>query len=649
MSRASSKKQRTSPSPPSAGGNVETWEPSQGSAVRKQLRILVVEDNEDDCLLMIRELRRSGYDCVYERVETRDAMESALAMSLWDIVISDYVLPKFSGPAALSLLKAKAMDLPFIIVSGNIGEDVAVGAMKAGAHDYIIKGNLARLAPAVDRELRETEVRRKRRFAEAALHESQASLAKAQAIAHIGSWSLDLQSRKLTWSDELFRIFGIQRQDLLDAVPLIKRIVHPADLQKITSAYHLLLKTSKAQHLEYRIILPDGTERVVWGEADTVTDAAGKAVSIIGTVQDVTERKHAEDQLIRLATAVESAADALVVTDPAKGIIQYVNPAFQRITGYSREEVIGRDLHFLDSGRHDQTFYQDLRRTLKREGFWAGRLLQKKKDGTQYEEECSYSAVKNASGEIINYISIKRDVTEKIRLETIAQAVETMNNIGYIFSSVSHEIGNPVNSMRMTLNSMKKNGIINAEQMLDCVDRLTTQLSRMEYLLAGLKSFNMYESLQIRSVEVRPFLDSFLTIVKKDFESKGIVIEDRVERAVRFVQADPRALQQVLLNIFTNAADALEGRNNPKIGITVSRGTGIVKLRIKDNGSGIDEARLKNLFKPFNTTKRQGTGLGLVIVKKMLAKMNGTIEIASRVQAGACVEICIPEPQTENA
>lgn len=643
----SSKKVYTafSVSPP---GNAEALEASQCPAARKQLRILVVEDNEDDCLLMIRELRRSGYDCVYDRVETREAMESALALSPWDIVISDYVLPKFSGPAALALLKAKGMDLPFIIVSGNIGEDVAVGAMKAGAHDYIIKGNLARLAPAVDRELRETEVRRKRRVAEAALHESQASLAKAQAIAHIGSWSLDLRSRRLTWSDELFGIFGIPREELNAPVSLIRKVVHPSDWEKLKSSYDALLKTWKAQHLEYRIILPDGTERVVWGEADTVTDAAGKTVSIIGTVQDVTDRKHAEDQLIQLATAVESAADALVVTDPAQGIIQYVNPAFERITGYTREEVIGRDLHFLDSGRHDQAFYADLRETLRREGFWAGRLIQKKKDGTLYEEECSYSAVKNTSGEIINYISIKRDVTEKIRLETIAQAVETMNNIGYIFSSVSHEIGNPVNSMRMTLNSMKKHGVADTAEMHDYTERLTAQLARVEYLLAGLKSFNMYESLQIRPVEVRAFLESFLVMLKKDFEAKGIVIENKVERAVRLVQADPRALQQVLLNIFTNAADALEGRKNPKIGISASRGAGMVKLRIKDNGSGIEEARLKNLFKPFNTTKQQGTGLGLVIVKKMLAKMNGTIEITSRAQAGTCVEIAIPEARAEN-
>ena len=113
----------------------------------KPLNILIVEDYEEDCLLLLRELRRAGYDPAHERVETPEAMRSALANREWDIVIPDYVLPTFSGLDALAVLKDSGLDLPFIIVSGNIGEDIAVEAMKAGAHDYIIKGNLSSSSP----------------------------------------------------------------------------------------------------------------------------------------------------------------------------------------------------------------------------------------------------------------------------------------------------------------------------------------------------------------------------------------------------------------------------------------------------------------------------------------------------------------------
>jgi DNA-binding NtrC family response regulator len=129
------------------------------------LRVLTVEDSKDDVLLIMRELRRGGYKPVFEQVETSETMKAALAGGAWDVVISDYVMPRFGGLDALRVLKESGQDLPFIIVSGKIGEDIAVGAMKAGAHDYIVKGNLARLVPAIERELRDAETRRQRRRA----------------------------------------------------------------------------------------------------------------------------------------------------------------------------------------------------------------------------------------------------------------------------------------------------------------------------------------------------------------------------------------------------------------------------------------------------------------------------------------------------
>ena len=142
----------------------------------KKLRVLIVEDSEDDAILLLRELRRGGYEPVFERVETSESMKSALEKQEWDLIVSDYMLPRFSGLAALAVLKESGLDLPFIVMSGNIGEDVAVGAMKAGAHDYILKGNVKRLVPAIERELREAEVRRERFDAEQELKNSRERL-----------------------------------------------------------------------------------------------------------------------------------------------------------------------------------------------------------------------------------------------------------------------------------------------------------------------------------------------------------------------------------------------------------------------------------------------------------------------------------------
>lgn len=158
----------------------------------KPLHVLIVEDSEDDVLLLVRELRRGGFDPVYEQVETPEAMMTSLLNNRWDIVISDYILPRFSGPGALKILKDSGLDLPFIIVSGNIGEDIAVESMKAGASDYIIKGNLRRLCPAVERELREAEEKRE------------------------GTET----RRRINASNELFKLFSqtVSRKEYLDSV-----------------------------------------------------------------------------------------------------------------------------------------------------------------------------------------------------------------------------------------------------------------------------------------------------------------------------------------------------------------------------------------------------------------------------------------------
>lgn len=356
---------------------------------------------------------------------------------------------------------------------------------------------------------------------------------------------------------------------------------------------------------------------------------------------NVTDRKRAEENNIRLAAAIESAADAVAISD-TRGIIKYVNPAFEKITGFSKKEALGRDLHILDGGQHDAAFYHDLRETIRRDGVWKGRLINKKKDGTVYSEECTYSPIRNPSGKIINYVSIKRDVTEKLWLESIAQSVDTMNNIGYVFAGVRHEIGNPVNSVNMILEVLKsKLPHLEKPAIEGYVNRALSQLSRVGYLLRTLKAYNMYEKPQLQSIAMNEFLEQFLSVAREDFKMKGITITVSIDPDTPSCYADPRALQQILLNFLANAADALEGRENPTVAITVYRKGGMVRIRVQDNGCGMTEEEQKALFKPFYTTKPKGTGLGLVIVKKMLTMMKGTIEITSRKNSGTSVDVAV--------
>jgi PAS domain S-box-containing protein len=375
-------------------------------------------------------------------------------------------------------------------------------------------------------------------------------------------------------------------------------------------------------------------------------DETGQVSGVFAVARDVTELKKAEKERARLASAVESTAEGVVITDPKSGEILYVNPAFEHITGYTKEEAVGRSLHILDSGRHDEEFYRELRDTLRREGVWRGRLINRKKDGSLYFEDCTFSPVRDETGSIINYISVKRDITEKLRLESIAESVNTMDNIGYVFSGVRHEIGNPINSAKMSLAVLQhKLDTASKEIIRNYVDRALGEIGRVEQLLKNLRNYNLYEKPEREVLDLSDFLKKFLHLVTEDFEKKGIAIRHEVKPDSQRIVADPRALQQVLLNIMTNAADALSGRSNPEIAISALKKYGRFSLQVADNGCGMTEKQQQDMFKPFYTSKPHGTGLGLVIVKKMLTRMEGDIEIASVFDRGTTVTIYLPEGQ----
>lgn len=371
---------------------------------------------------------------------------------------------------------------------------------------------------------------------------------------------------------------------------------------------------------------------------ETLTPLIGEAI----------QKLDAKAERIRLAAAIESSAEAIVITNPA-GIVQYLNSAFERITGYGKKEIVGRSLYQLNSGEHEENFYGKISDTLKNGQSWSGQITSRKKDGVLYEEYVTISPVKSPSGEILNYVAVRRDVTDKLRLESIAEAVNTMNNIGYIISGIRHEIGNPINSTKMALSVLKANlDKYEKATVKEYIDRSLAELSNVELLLRSLKNFNMFETPEPRNIRVSQFMENLVSLIKEDFSRRGISVKTTVEPGADLCYADPRALQQALMNILTNASDACSGRANPEILINTSKASGIITIRVSDNGCGMAEEQQKELFRPFFTTKAHGTGLGLVIVRKMLAKMNGTISVKSKKDEGTVVDIFIPEGINEN-
>ncbi len=359
-------------------------------------------------------------------------------------------------------------------------------------------------------------------------------------------------------------------------------------------------------------------------------------------LQDITDRKIIQEKNSLLAAVVQSAAESIVILD-AEGALQYVNPAFEIITGYAKEEVLGKNFCTFKGGMNSKIFCDEMWEAVEAGEPWEKHLVSSKKDGSRYEEEITIKPVKNNQGEVINFVAVMRDVTEKVRLESIAAAVNNMNNIGYVFSGIRHEIGNPVNSIKVALSVLLDNVETFPQQSIRrYIERSLAEILRLEELLSSLKNFNMYEHPVLQAIDAGPFMYKFLELVQEDFRSQGISIRVIFHPETKTMLADPRALKQILLNILTNSADALEGMDEPKIVIHVFQTLQFVVIRIIDNGCGMSEEEQQNMFRPFYTAKDKGTGLGLIIVRKMLTQMSCSIEITSQKGAGTIVDVSVP-------
>ena len=261
------------------------------------LKLLLVEDSEDDALLLVRMLRRGGYDLTWERVDTAAVMEAALDGHSWDLVISDDSMPAFNSLAALGLLRRKGfVDLPFIIVSGRIGEDAAVSAMKAGAHDYLMKDNLARLNSAIERELREADVRRERRQAEAKYRSIFENSVE-------GIFQTTVDGRFLTANPAMARMLGYESpEELLGAISNIRDqlYVEPGRREEF---YRLVLRDGLVSGFEVQMHRKDGDLVWVSANARAIYDDDGAISGYEGTVEDITKRKRAEEALREIREA----------------------------------------------------------------------------------------------------------------------------------------------------------------------------------------------------------------------------------------------------------------------------------------------------------------------------------------------------------
>jgi len=376
------------------------------------LAVLIVEDVESDAQLIVRMLKKAGYTVTFEQVETASQMRRALKKQAWEIVISDFSMPELDGFAALKVLQETDLDIPFVVVSGTMGEETAVAMMKAGAHDYVMKGSLARLVPAVERELKQAEARREARRVE---HQKQERVKELRTLFGL---TMIIEREGITL-DEIY-------QELTNILPTGWQYPEIAYARMVVRGSEFCTKNFKeSAWMQSAPIKVGGTDigkievgylekRLDEVEGPFLQEERELIDAIAQRIGKLIEEKQAEEALWIKNWAIESSINAIAISD-LLGILTYVNPAFIKLWGYgSPAQIVGESaMRFWQMGKKAA----EIIKALQSQGGWVGEMMARSKDGACFEVEVAASMVKDVTGLPICMIASFSDISERKQAE----------------------------------------------------------------------------------------------------------------------------------------------------------------------------------------------------------------------------------------
>ncbi|MGZ9148371.1 MAG: PAS domain S-box protein [Candidatus Deferrimicrobiaceae bacterium] len=372
---------------------------------------------------------------------------------------------------------------------------------------------------------------------------------------------------------------------------------------------------------------------------------------------EIAERIKAEEAQARLGMAVEQAAEVIMISD-TDGTIQYVNPAFERISGYSREEAIGKNPRILKSGRHEEAFYRVLWDTLARGETWSGNLINRRKDGKLFEEVAVISPVRDAGGTVVNYVAVKRDVTHEVQLEEELRQMQKMEAVGKLAGGIAHDF----NNLMTVINGFSE--LLQGRPGLDStcrkeVDEIRKAGDRAAALTRQLLAFSRRQMLQPKTVDLGKVTSEMDNLLRR-LIGEDIELVTVAGKALWNVKVDPGQIEQVVMNLVVNSRDAMPSGGRITIETAnavfaddylgthpVVRPGSYVMLAVSDTGIGMDEETKGRIFEPFFTTKEQGkgTGLGLSTVYGIVKQSKGYIWAYSEVGKGTTFKVYLPQAE----
>jgi len=622
--------------------------------MKSPLHILHLEDDPNDARLIQAFLADSGLDCTITRVETRADFVAMLEHGWVDLILSDFAVPGFDGMMALKLVRERWPLLPFVLVSGTLGEEVAVESLKKGATDYVLKDRLTRLAAVVTRAMAELEREFERRRAEVELRWKTALL-EAQVNASIdGILVVDEHGRKLVQNERMTELWHLPPHIVADADDaaelafILNQVRDPEEF--LARVKHLYAHPEQISRDE--IERKDGT--VLDRYTAPVQGKQGKQYGRIWVFRDITQLKQTEAQLRKLSQAVEQSPAMVVITD-VQGGIEYVNPKFSQVTGYTFAEVAGQNPRVLKSGNLEPGFYQELWATITSGRTWQGEFHNRKKNGNLFWERATISPITNSRGGITHFLAIKEDITEHKHLEAQFRQAQKMEAVGRLAAGVAHDFNNLL-TVILGYSDLVLGDLAPGDRLRDSLEEVKKAGERAAGLTRQLLAFSRQQLLEPRELELNTVVTDCARMLQR-LVGEDITLKVELDADLPHIRVDPGQLEQAIINLVVNARDAIPQFGKITITTTQAALTEAdcrlqagarpgphVMLTVADTGSGMDEATLGRIYEPFFTTKDpgKGTGLGLAMVFGFIQQSGGHITAASAPGQGTTFKIHLP-------
>jgi PAS domain S-box-containing protein len=631
------------------------------------LRLLSVEDDPKDTELIQGLLETEGIVCEVIRVDTQAALLASLEQDGIDLVLADYTLPSFDGISALKLAVKVRPEVPFIFVSGTLGEEVAIEALKHGATDYVLKTRLSRLVPSVRRALREATERAERKKAEESLRRSETYLAEAQGLSHTGSFGWETSTGEITWSEETFRIFQYDRTTT-PTVELILQRVHPEDAALVRQTIDRASQEGKDFDHEYRLLMPDGSVKHVHVVARGLSGESG-CTEFVGAVMDVTAAKQVE-QTLRESKAYLAEAQRLTHTGSWAW-----NVARRENVHWSQEQyrLFGLDPES-DSPAFDAayqrihpedraTFDNGVERAIRERSDFEVDFRTVLPDGsTKYLRSVGHP-VFSASGELVEFVGTGMDITERRQAEkererlreaqaTLAH-INRVSTMGELTASLAHEVNQPIAAAATDAKTCLRwlaRDQPDLEEARAAASRVIKDAARAAEIMSRIRSLFKKKSLQRELVDVNNIIREMIDLLRSEATRYSISMRTELSEDLPQIMGDRVQLQQVTMNLIVNSIDAMKDLDGTReIAITSQRAENEqLQVSVSDTGIGLPSQQADQIFNAFFTTKDHGTGMGLLISRSIIESHGGRLWASDNSPRGASFSFTLPTEVEEH-